>query len=300
MTPLELRTAEQSRKDAILLNLLENSNNVRIRTLVAKLGGGGGSGGGVKPTDLYSLQKTVSYNDAAWAKAVKLMYVWTSAPFMGAKSTTGYVRGVRWDGTLAAKSGTGVASAFIDVSFGTAPVSPYNTPTPKFCAVVPCDVNGNVSGDLTYFECPSSRLSALDVSGLTALAYLDCSGNWLTSLDVSGLSALTYLRCSTNQLTSLTVSGLSVLNELVCSTNKLQFLDISNMPNLGICRVDRNMLSSAVVDTIYNTLNPSVPLPMPAGSRAVSTTLQTPLALPTDASAVARAALAAGDYTITT
>ena len=64
---------------------------------------------------------------------------------------------------------------------------------------------------LTGLYCYENQLTALDVSGCTALEYLYCYENQLTALDVSGCTALEYLDCYSNQLTALDVSGCTAL-----------------------------------------------------------------------------------------
>ena len=75
-------------------------------------------------------------------------------------------------------------------------------------------------------------LTALDVSGCTALTSLQCQGNSLTALDVSKNTALTYLDCSENQLNELDISNNPELQTLMCKYNNITVLDISNNPYL--------------------------------------------------------------------
>lgn len=75
----------------------------------------------------------------------------------------------------------------------------------------------NASGVLTVspftsLDVNNSGLTALDISGATALTTLVCSANSLTALDVSTNTALTALVCSTNSLTALAVN--TILSDL--------------------------------------------------------------------------------------
>ncbi len=87
-------------------------------------------------------------------------------------------------------------------------------------------------------------LTALDVSGCTALQGLDCSNNQLTSLDVSGCSALQTLGCYNAKLTSINVSGCTTLAKLDCYNNQLTSLDVSGCTALQTLSCYGNQLTS--------------------------------------------------------
>lgn len=88
----------------------------------------------------------------------------------------------------------------------------------------------------------SGNLSALDVSGATALTVLRCNGNGLATLDVSKNVALTTLHCTTNQLTALDLSKNTALMYLGCGINQLTDLDVSNNINLKDMSCSENQL----------------------------------------------------------
>ncbi|QEK04177.1 leucine-rich repeat domain-containing protein [Treponema phagedenis] len=75
--------------------------------------------------------------------------------------------------------------------------------------------------DIQELYCCGSKLTALDISGLTSLKELYCFNNQLTSLAVSGLTSLQWLDCANNQLTTLNVNGCTSLQKLYCNNNKL-------------------------------------------------------------------------------
>ena len=100
-------------------------------------------------------------------------------------------------------------------------------------------------------NCDGNRLTALDVSGCTALTELECSFNQLTALDVSNNTALTDLSCSFNQLTSLDVSNNTALTRLGCTRNQLTSLDVSNNTALWGLYCNSNQLTS--LDVSNNT-----------------------------------------------
>ena len=98
---------------------------------------------------------------------------------------------------------------------------------------------------LTRLDCSDNRLTALDVSGCTALTYLDCCNNQLlTTLNVSKNTALTYLSCYGNQLTALDVSNNTALEWLNCILNQLTMLDVSNNTALTELHCDGNQLTT--------------------------------------------------------
>lgn len=80
--------------------------------------------------------------------------------------------------------------------------------------------------NLTYLDCDRNQLTALDVSGLSALTDLSCHTNQLTDLDVSMCSALESLGCAGNRLTRLNVRGCRSLSKLECYTNQLAELSL--------------------------------------------------------------------------
>ena len=98
--------------------------------------------------------------------------------------------------------------------------------------VTALDVSGCTA--LTELSClGSSSLTSLDVSGCTALRTLYCNFTALTSLDVRGCTALNYLSCTYNSvLTSLNMSGCTALTFLDCRSNPLTSWDASGCTGL--------------------------------------------------------------------
>ena len=102
-----------------------------------------------------------------------------------------------------------------------------------------------LQGTITELNCGLTQLTALDVSGLTALQKLDCSGNELTALNVQGLTALQEFNCNNNdQLATLNVQGLTELQELNCSRNQLTTLNVQNLTALQKLECGGNQLST--------------------------------------------------------
>ena len=98
--------------------------------------------------------------------------------------------------------------------------------------------------ELNNLFCESNQLTALDVSGNTALEYLRCSDNQLTKLDVSKNVNLVYLNCSGNKLTALDVSHNPQLDELNCRNNQIRTLNLTNAWKMAYLRADGNQLTA--------------------------------------------------------
>ena len=154
-----------------------------------------------------------------------------------ARSTTGYIKVKWWDSTSNVY-GTGVAGNNITWSKAAGGAGS------KTLLIYPSDASGNLSGSLTNLSCFSNSLTALNVSGLTALTSLNCQFNSLTSLNVSGLTALTALECSHNSLTALNVSGCTTLTNLSCFFNSLTSLNVSGLTALTNLSCFNNSLTA--------------------------------------------------------
>jgi hypothetical protein len=109
------------------------------------------------------------------------------------------------------------------------------------------DVSGCTA--LTTLNCYSNSLTALIVSTNTALTSLACTNNQLTALDVSMNTALTTLSCYSNQLTALNVSANTALTFLWCSSNQLTALNVSANTALATLQCNINQLTALDVTT---------------------------------------------------
>ena len=99
-----------------------------------------------------------------------------------------------------------------------------------------------------------NTLTALDVSGLTALQYLYCVKNQLTELNVQGLTALEELECGCNQLTSLNVQGCTALQKLECYSNKFTELNVQGLTALYKLRCQINQLNAQAMTKLLDAL----------------------------------------------
>lgn len=87
-----------------------------------------------------------------------------------------------------------------------------------------------ITGAVTGFNCNRNgeKITAMEVSGNTALTELYCGDNKLNSLDISKNIALTGLYCFSTQLSSLDVSKNTALVLLDCGYTQLSSLDVSH------------------------------------------------------------------------
>ena len=108
--------------------------------------------------------------------------------------------------------------------------------------------------NLKYLECSRNQLSALDVTKNTLLTHLGCNNNQITSLDLSKNAALENVNVGYNQLTTLDVSENPAMKQLYCFGNQLTTLDLSKNVLLNILDIHSNMISSAAMDVLIESL----------------------------------------------
>lgn len=108
-----------------------------------------------------------------------------------------------------------------------------------------CSVNSkNGEGEEDVYT-----LTALNVSGCTALEELVCMGNAITSLDVSDCAGLKVLNCSYNRLAVLDVSKNTALTSLSCTGNSLASLDVSG--SIGLMELSCGLNDLTALDVSY-------------------------------------------------
>ena len=99
---------------------------------------------------------------------------------------------------------------------------------------------------MTYLDCNSNKLTALDVTKNTALKNLICTGNQLSAINLSKNTALEELDCSYNKLTTLNVSTNTALTTLSCENNQLTALDVTNNTSLSTLYCYGNKISKGM------------------------------------------------------
>jgi hypothetical protein len=180
------------------------------------------------------------------------------------RSSTGRVKGLRWDGVWSSVVGSGTPAtsiSFTGASWGTAPVSPYNVRTPKLVGIFPCDAGGVISGTITSFNGPSVA-GVFDLSNAAALTILTLTSSASTEFDLTRSPNLTAAYISDNRrLVSVDVKGLAALHTLHLENSpSLEAVSTGGNTNLGninctnAVRLESLDLSSAqMVDSV--TLN---------------------------------------------
>ena len=117
--------------------------------------------------------------------------------------------------------------------------------------IVSCDVNGNVSGNVTLLNLSGCNIISFDGTGLTGLTKLRIQDNQLTSFDATVMTSLIWLYLSTLDnnppttalLINVNVSGLVNLTKLVLSNNKLTWGGLSALSSLTWLNLDGNSLT---------------------------------------------------------
>lgn len=92
----------------------------------------------------------------------------------------------------------------------------------------------------------NTKLTSVNVSGLTKLKNLYVSDNGITAANITGCTALEDLNIYNNKLKSLDVSGLSNISSLRCQNNGLEYLNISGLNKLTNFEGSGNSLTTLV------------------------------------------------------
>ncbi len=101
--------------------------------------------------------------------------------------------------------------------------------------------------NMTTLWCYSSKLTSLDVSGLSSLAGIYCEDNQLDSIDISGCTGLLYLHCTGNKLQTLNTTDNVLLQDLLCNGNRLSKLDLRSNTKLERVLCSGNGLTELMI-----------------------------------------------------
>src|ERR1019366_7408514 len=145
-------------------------------------------------------------------------------------------------------------------------------------------------------KCSSNPgLSALGLTGMTALTNLVCVGASIHTLDCSGCPALYYLDCPGNGMTALSIAGCANLTKLYPNNNSLTNLDISGSTLINELEVQGNNLPVSVVNSLLVQLDTN-------GVHGIYayTSSQTPAAPPSGAGLTAKTNLISKGWGVTT
>lgn len=116
------------------------------------------------------------------------------------------------------------------------------------------DQNVTLFGTFTTFVCNNNQLTSLSVFKCPTLQELSCSGNALSLLDVSRNAALRHLDVSYNNISSIDVSRNSLLQQLNVAECNIAQLDLSHNPALRQLSCYGNVIGSANMDRLINSL----------------------------------------------
>lgn len=106
---------------------------------------------------------------------------------------------------------------------------------------------------LNYVNCAGyNHLTALEITGDTALNTLICFDSSLTALDSGTNTQLFTLNCNDNPLGSLDISANTALRDLYCQNDQLATLDISHATSLYYLDCSKNQL--VTLDISANSL----------------------------------------------
>lgn len=166
---------------------------------------------------------------------------------ISAKSSTGYVAVLWWDGTVQG-FGSGNQTQYISVTRAVPASGAYARSAPKSVYVWPAtSLTSFIQsgyGTLTGLACSSKKITALSVADCVSLAALSCDSNNMEHLDVSRCSLMTNLACHGNRLRSLDISTLPLLGSLFCQSNILESLDVSMNPAMQVLQCNSNSLKT--------------------------------------------------------
>jgi hypothetical protein len=185
----------------------------------------------------------------------------SSSTFGTIRTSTGYARVIRWDGTLAAQIGTGNPNDYINVNIGTTPTAQYNIyPIPM--GIMPVANGGSVpSGDITgiNMSSPTPQIISVYTKSLSSLTDTILNNNLLTNVDLSGCTSLINLQLANNSITSINLTGLLNLDFVFMNNNLLASINLSGCVVLKTIHLNDNLLTSvdftAVPSLEYFTAN---------------------------------------------
>ena len=231
---LELRAADQARKNEILLNLYGVSDTNALRAASTKTNDEIVSAIGNGLIDALRVLRPVGTGCFLFS---------TTRPTSGTitvRSSTGYARIVFSDNTTTGNaSGTGSSTSDINLTI------PAGTVHRPYAVIATANLTGTTaSGNITLVTINSRNIHAINVSGLSACTTLSLRINPLTSFSGTGLGACTYLDLSANQLTSFSGIGLSACTILDLSNNLLTSFNGTGLSACVTLFLSNNRLTS--------------------------------------------------------
>lgn len=166
----------------------------------------------------------------------------TTVAGVSVTTSTGYARGLNWNGSLTANAGTGSVFSQISPSWLSA-ASPYNNRTPKLIAIWSTDSTGNPAGHITSFTANDTNLiTAIDTTrakNITSINLAPASNtHFLTRADFRQNTQLSSLSIkSTNSIRDVKLPVTDEFSEFAVNiTGPLETIDLrgTNISNLSV------------------------------------------------------------------
>ena len=113
--------------------------------------------------------------------------------------------------------------------------------------LVACDVNGDITGNITAIASRLNQIISFDGTGLTSLTSLDLMNNQLTSFDGAGLTSLNILKLNGNPLTSFIGGDMGLITQLNFPSwgiTTLTSFDGTGLTSLTTLSLGNNQLTS--------------------------------------------------------
>jgi len=127
----------------------------------------------------------------------------------------------------------------------------------QFNNFVKIDVNNNSEIEvseaslISYLNISNSTIANLTgIQSFVNLTFLNCSTNQLTALNLTNNTLLSNLQCFDNQLISITGIATNI-RDIGCSNNQLTTLNVSNKPMLFNLKCNNNLLTSLNITNTF-------------------------------------------------
>jgi hypothetical protein len=183
--------------------------------------------------NLFSPYTMQTFSGLTYRKAFPFVSTAPSSLTAQVTTSTGYAKGLGYNGAWGSVAGNGTPGSTINVAFTTI-AAPFDTKLPKVYAVVPCDSGGNITGDIKTISITSKGAVAVDLRNLSELTSFESTNSGLTNVDFDDNSALASIVMQNGSFKRLVVRNkpdLHTLNVYACRL--LAELHLSNAPELA-------------------------------------------------------------------
>lgn len=207
---LELRSAEQDRKNLIIQNLYGASDAASLRAAASK------TDEEIMSSQGMALIQSLKSVRSAGIGCFHFSTSTAAAGTFTVKTSTGYARLVLPNNTLGVQAGTGDANSNITLTI------PAGSGHLQYAVISVTNGGTTAGGAITQINITANRrIHALDVSALTSCTSLVLTSNLLTSFIGTGLTSCSTLTLSENRISSFNGNGLSACEVINLSSNNL-------------------------------------------------------------------------------